>query len=310
VTQFLIDVASPYQDGIDLAKVKAAGFTLINVKLSQGVSYINPNAQMWIDKARSLGMGVCTFHWLDNSASGRAQANFALGLMDRYGVRYGAGHQCDCEDTNKPATWAIWRDYMNAMQDGMGHHVAAYTGDWWWEPRGWDGASITPYLWAAPNDGYVSSYPGDSSSKWNAGYGGWSALSAMQYAVSPISGAGGGDVSKTAFRDPAVWTALTGVDATSGENMDETQRTSGNADQYGWGLVARHKDIQVLDGNGNPVTIHNLLDDLVQGIDEKVTALSVGGVDLDALAAKIAALIPPAPTVGQIADELARRLQG
>lgn len=62
-------------------------------------------------------------------------------------------HQVDCEDTQNPATWPTWRDYVSAMQDARRRHVLAYTGDWWWKPRGWNGASLTPYLMAAPNAG-------------------------------------------------------------------------------------------------------------------------------------------------------------
>jgi len=218
MTSYLIDVASPYQDGIDLAEVLAAGFTRVNVKISQGDWYTNPNAQMWITRAQQLGMGVSTFHWLDNSASGKAQAQFALGLMDRYGVRYGAVHQCDCEDTKSPATWTIWRDYMTEVQQGLGRYAINYTGHWWWTAAGrnWNGASITPYLWAAPNHGYDIAYPGDSSPDWNAGYGGWDQYTALQYAVSPVWGAGGGELSKTAWRSQPAWDALTGVAASSG----------------------------------------------------------------------------------------------
>lgn len=120
-------------------------------------------------------------------------------------------HQLDCEDTQRPATQQIMRDYVTAMQDHLGRHIVLYTGDWWWQPRGWDGASLTPYVWAAPNAGYLSAYPGDTSSYWRAGYGGWGDYAILQYAVSPISGAGGGNISKSAIRDSRVWAALTGT---------------------------------------------------------------------------------------------------
>lgn len=216
MTSHLVDLAS-YQHGIDLAVVKAAGFSRVNIKLTQGTSYVNPYIEEFVDGARANGLDICTFHWLDGRSSGAAQAQYALAQMDRFGLRLGTAHQCDCEDTQYPASWLIWRDYVNAMQDALGRPIINYTGDWWWPAHmgANNGAAVTPYLWAAPNHGYDTSYPGDSSSDWNAGYGGWSTYSALQYAVSPISGAGGGDLSKTAFREPHVWTALTGVDAAS-----------------------------------------------------------------------------------------------
>lgn len=216
MTQFLADVASwqveKAPSPIDYVKLKAAGFTLVNIKSSQGVSYIWTPAAQQASKARTAGLGIGTFHWLDNTGSGSQQASIAYKLMKQIGggSTDGMSHQCDCEDSTRPATWAIWSDYVKAMQDYLGRHIAAYTGDWWWQPRGWNGASLTPYVWAAPNHGYDTRYPGDTSADWICGYGGWKDYSLLQYAVGGITGVGGGNISKTAIRDPAVWTALTG----------------------------------------------------------------------------------------------------
>jgi hypothetical protein len=210
VTLYLLDIAS-YQAGMDLAKAKAAGFSLVNIKTSQGNWYTHTAAKSWADKARQLGMGICTFHWLDSSAAGKAQADIAYRRMREIGGPDGMAHQLDCEDTKKPATQAIMRDYVTRMQDLLGRHIVVYTGDWWWQPRGWTGAALSPYLWAAPNAGYVGTYPGDKSAHWHAGYGGWTDYSILQYAVAPITGAGGGNVSKSAIRDHGVWAALTGT---------------------------------------------------------------------------------------------------
>jgi len=212
MTEYLVDLAS-YQEGIDLSRVKAAGFNYVNVKLSEGTSYVWKNAPDYINKAKSLGMGISTFHWLNNSASGSEQAKIVQGLMKQYGVATGSAHQIDCEDNAKPATWQIWADYAKSMQDFLGHHVINYTGDWWWTApgRNWNGSAITPYLWAAPNHGYDTAYPGDKSSDWHAGYGGWVDYSILQYAVGQVySGAGADQCSKSAIKDHSVWAALTG----------------------------------------------------------------------------------------------------
>jgi hypothetical protein len=155
----LVDLAS-YQQGINLGAVKAAGFGAVNIKLTQGVNYTWSAGRAYADAARALGMGICTFSWIDNSASGATQAAYAFRQMQAIGGPAGMAHQCDCEDTSRPATWAIWRDYVSWWQDKLGRHVANYTGDWWWQPRGWNGSGLTPYLWAAPNNGYLSTLPG------------------------------------------------------------------------------------------------------------------------------------------------------
>lgn len=212
----LVDLAS-YQEGISLPAVLAAGFTAVNIKLTQGNWYRWTAGKAYADSARNLGMGVCTFSWIDNSASGATQAAYAYQQMQAIGGPDGMAHQCDCEDSARPATFAIWRDYVNWWQDKLGRPIVNYTGDWWWQPRGWTGATVTPYLWAGPNSGYLASYPGDASGSWRAGYGGWTDYSLLQYAVQPITLAGGGNLSKTAIRDPRVWAALTGG------NTDVTQ---------------------------------------------------------------------------------------
>jgi hypothetical protein len=216
----LVDLAS-YQEGISLPAVLAAGFTAVNVKLTQGNWYRWAAGKAYADSARGLGMGISTFSWIDNSATGAAQAAYAYQQMRAIGGPDGCAHQCDCEDSVRPATFAIWRDYINWWQDKLGRPIANYTGDWWWQPRGWDGASLTPYLWASPNSGYLSSYPGDTSSAWHAGYGGWTDYSLLQYAVQAVTGAGGGNLSKTAIRDPHVWTALTGGKTDMARLMDD-----------------------------------------------------------------------------------------
>lgn len=219
MTLTLIDIASwqttekRARDPLNLTVAKKAGVDLVNIKTSQGDWY---GFRSWMrdyaNEARRLGLGVSTFHWLDSTASGADQAKIAYARMKELGGPAGMAHQCDCEDTTKPASEKIWRDYVAAMQDYLGRPIVTYTGDWWWTApsRNWRGADLTPYLWAAPNAGYVGSYPGDTSAHWRAGYGGWANYSVLQYAVSPIEGAGGGNLSKSAIRDPKVWAALTG----------------------------------------------------------------------------------------------------
>lgn len=225
MTMYLIDLADPYQAGIDLKKVRAAGFRAVNIKTSQGVGYTNPRLGQWVREARAAKLALSTFHWLDNSASGAAQAKHAYDAMRAHGAVDSVAHQCDTESN---ASWAIVRDYVHAMQDKLGRPIALYTGDWWWTARFSTGSELTKYLWAPPNDGYLSKYPGDGSAAWRAGYGGWPHLSLLQYAANSLSATNSMRVSKTAVRDPAVWAALTG-----GEDMPLTAadaKTIWNAD--------------------------------------------------------------------------------
>jgi hypothetical protein len=213
MTLHLLDVAI-YQGGLRIEDVQAAGFGAVKLKTSHGLTEksVHPDVQGWAARTRSRGMGLSTFHWLDNSASGTAQARYAHDRLVRLGGGYtdGIGHEVDCEST---ATEAIWRDYCWAMYDLLGRPIATYSGRWWWQPRGWAGAALTPYLSSAPSVGYLpTGYPGDASPHWQVAYGGWRELAIMQYAVAPLPG-GTIKVSMSAVRDLSVWAGLTGGDS-------------------------------------------------------------------------------------------------
>lgn len=224
MTDYVADVAR-WQRDLPLSQLVLAGFGAVNIKTSHGLtsgSAIYPNQADDLARARearSLKLRLCTFHWLDNTASGAAQARLAFDRIKLMGGPVGIAHSLDCEDKDKPATWQIWTDYVMTMSGLLGRPIFAYTGDWWWADhfRGRIGSTLTPYLWAAPNDGYPGSYPGDSAPEWSwtKSVGGWTKLSAMQYSDSaPPFGPGVTtkvNISKTAIRDRAVWRAVAGI---------------------------------------------------------------------------------------------------
>lgn len=207
MTMHLLDVAQ-WQGSLKPADVKAAGFTAVNLKTSHGLGTksVHPELTRWVLEARGLGLGICTFHFLTDEAPGDAQAEHAYRRLTALGLTTGTAHQLDMESTPKPALSSV-RGYLSRMTALLGRPIALYTGDWWW-PGNWDVHDLAPYLWAAPNAGYLPGYPGDRSAHWAAGYGGWPLLSVMQYGVKPLPG-GTIDVSKSAIRDDTVWRDLT-----------------------------------------------------------------------------------------------------
>ena len=215
MTRHLLDVAS-YQGDLKPADVKRAGFTAVNLKISHGLTTrtVHPNIVGWIAACRELGLGICTFHYFTADATGEAQAVYAHERMHALGLLEGVGHQMDVESSPAPAFSSV-RSYLTTMTALLQRPVALYTGDWWWAARpGWNVSDLTPYLWAAPNRGYLGAYPGDDSADWRAGYGGWADLAIMQYTVAPLTFPDGTrgtiTVSKSAIRDERVWTDLTG----------------------------------------------------------------------------------------------------
>lgn len=249
---WLADIASPYQDGFDYYAAKAVGVDIVNVKTSQGMGYTNPNFASSVAAGRAAGLGIGTFHWLDSSGSGAAQAQRAFNIMQSVGTD-GMAHFCDCEDD---ASYDVFVDYMFTMMGLLGRVPALYTGDWWWEARGWNGADVTPYLHAAPNDGYLAGYPGDNSGEWYAGYGGWDNLSAMQFSVAPIPGVFSGQVSQTMIRAEA-WSALSGIKVVETESEEDDEVAKPTFQRV---VQSTKDDTPPGSGNGNSIVIVSLLD--------------------------------------------------
>ena len=236
MTRFLLDVAA-YQGDLSPADVKRAGFDAVNLKISHGLgrgakalpvtvdqprrvsrainaSLVHPLISWWVSQARELDLGISTFHYFTADASGIDQANYAFDRMKLLRLETGTAHQMDVEAAVVP-DFAEVRAYMARMKQLLGRPIIVYTGDWWWTARpGWNVSDLTPYLWSAPNQGYLGVYPGDTSPHWKAGYGGWTDLSVMQYAVEPLTFPDGTrgtiKVSKSAIRSEAAWSALTG----------------------------------------------------------------------------------------------------
>jgi hypothetical protein len=223
MTRYLADY-SAYQSTLTAADFHRAEFDVINFKVSHDLEQtsVHKRIQAEVDSAKKLGMGIGTYHWLTGDHPGADQARYAAGCMRGLGLLGGTMHTVDVEEQNdsdpeKAPTWRHITDYVTTMRGILGRPIAIYTGDWWWTApgRGWKGATLTPYLMAAPNAGYPGTYPGDNSPQWKAGYGGWANLSIMQYAgAAPLLYPGGTKstvkVSKSAIRDEAVWRALSG----------------------------------------------------------------------------------------------------
>jgi hypothetical protein len=194
-------------DPLNLEDARNVGMGAVNIQLDRGrqEDVLPTWARAYADRARHLGMGISTYRWLDNRIPGAESARRAYERMQLLGGPDGMAHVVDCEDD---ATEQTLRDYVTTMTALLGRPIAIYSGRWWLQPRGWQVADLSPYLWAAPSVGYLGTYPGDNSPDWSVAYGGWTTLAAMQYAVVPLPGTG--LCSLSAIREPTVWATLTG----------------------------------------------------------------------------------------------------
>lgn len=211
VSRYQVEIPNP----LNLAQARGAGYQIANVALSGGQGYVPGSwAETYMATARTYGMGVSTYHWIDGRTSGAAQAATNLSRLRRtFGTSLlGFAHVVDMEETGAkgitPPTWAHVRDYVNAIQDALGRHMMIYSGDWRW-PANWPGATLTPWLMGAPNDP-VPAEPAASSVAWHAGWGGWDSFAVLQWAVRPLPGTG--NCSLSLIRDHGVWADLTGGD--------------------------------------------------------------------------------------------------
>jgi len=225
-----------WQETLTPADFVRAGLDGINFKTSHGLGQksVHPKIVQRIAEARALRMPIASFHYLTAEGSGRAQAEYAYSRLVALGLQHNTVHQVDCE---ADATYAILTEYVTTMRKLLGRPVVIYSADWWWIPRGWAGSTLSPYVWSAPNTGYTTGYPGDTSPLWACGWGGWPTMAILQYEVGPLRYPGGstsGDlkVSKSAIRDLAVWAAL------AGGQMTQPVCDVGDLEQFSGATVA------------------------------------------------------------------------
>lgn len=209
MTLFMVDVSRHQverSDPLDLGEALKAGVGIVNIQLDRGRQddVLPPWAATYAQAALRLGMGVCTYKWLDSRTGGAESARRAFERMRAIGGPDDMAHVVDCEED---ATQDQLRAYVTAMTGLLGRPIAIYTGRWWLQPRGWQINDLTPFLHAAPTSGYQAMYAGDESLAWQAGYGGWEDVSILQYGVRTLPGTGACSVS--AIRDPEVWARLT-----------------------------------------------------------------------------------------------------
>ena len=122
------------------------------------------------------------YHFL-RSGSGAAQAQAFHARVSAHG---GPAGLLIALDNEKDADYDTTRAFIAEWNRLSGNHpILMYTGSWWWKPKGWDGASLTPHLWHSryvDGTGYASSlYEHVPESWWNPGYGGWATAEILQF---------------------------------------------------------------------------------------------------------------------------------
>lgn len=167
MTVYGIDIAS-YQTGINLAEVKAEGFTFVIAKVTQGSSYVDPAWPAFRDGAGANGLTLVGYHYvtLDQPA---AQAQNLIRHLGHSSIPLMLDFEAGSGDLHN--FWAV----AGAITAAGGHIALSYIPRWYWRRIGSPDLSGVAGLVASDyvgGTGYASAlYPGGQSSLW-AGYGG------------------------------------------------------------------------------------------------------------------------------------------
>lgn len=184
----LCDISN-HNAGFDVSRAVGEGYAAIIMKSSQGTWYEDPTFDGFATATMATDAIPGAYHWLENGA-GASQAEFLHQRISAHGGPTGWLCACDCEDN---AEWQTVVDFFERWREiTNGHTLIMYSGNWWWENRGWNAAGLTPYLW---DSRYVSGsgcgselYERVPESWWIPRYGGWSKTTILQFADTAIVG--------------------------------------------------------------------------------------------------------------------------
>lgn len=199
VVTWLLDI-SHYQSSLNIKQAVNEGYSGVICKATEGGTYRDPCFDGFIPAVMSAGAIPGAYHFL-RAGDGAAQA---VSFHSRVAAHGGPKGWLIALDNEADASWATttaWVARWNQLTGG--HPILMYTGSWWWKPRGWNGASLTPYLW---HSRYVTGTGAGAelfsrvpASWWTPGYGGWGSATILQFSSSAT--VAGHTVDVDAFRE-------------------------------------------------------------------------------------------------------------
>ncbi len=205
-----IDI-SGYQAGLDLSQVPH-DFAII--KATEGMSYVNPQCDGWVQQEIHLGKCWGVYHYIDGGDA-TAEADFFLGSISGY-----VGHGLICVDweSGGNSAWGdegYLRTFVQRIIDRTGIKPIIYasaTAFPWQLAQELDcGAWVAQYATLDPTYGY-------EDSPWNEGA--YSCTMRQYASACHLDGYGGNlDVDKF-YGDAAAWAAYVGAPAQAAQNSD------------------------------------------------------------------------------------------
>jgi GH25 family lysozyme M1 (1,4-beta-N-acetylmuramidase) len=113
---FMIDVHPQYQPELDFERAAKEGYEGVLVKTSQGSKYVPDGFTSYFRRARKAMDVSGVYHFLDGSATGKAQADHFLSTVDKVGGPDGKIIAVDFENETPPPTNRILRDFIEALR--------------------------------------------------------------------------------------------------------------------------------------------------------------------------------------------------
>ena len=280
-----------------LARAKAEGISFFTHKVGEGLSYDDPNDATALAAARSAGIEFIGGYFVPRSTgSAKAQVDHLISLADRDEPWWrsfpGWFWQVDLERwsyDNVPASQGIEVAREVRERTGCWTILYASNGQYNGSLGSWDGPLWNAHYVSRAGAGFAALYPGDSWRPTIGFQGGWSAYSGqeptfLQY-TSSATIAGLTTCDANAFRGTVddlrslIWEA---------RDMDALTRYADNADRWGLATVTGQA-AKYVGGDGNEATTDNILHQKLDKILSAVQSVQTGGVDIDALAAAVAA---------------------
>ena len=178
---WVLDISN-YQGSFDVARAAAEGYSAILCKATEGTTFRDSTFDRNLPLIMAAELIPGAYHFL-RSSDGAAQAR---AFHARVAANGGPAGWLIALDNEADATWDVtcaWVTEWNRLTDH--HPFLMYSGAWWWGPRGWSGAQLTPYLW---HSHYVNGsdlgsalYAKVPGSWWSPGYGGWGTATLLQF---------------------------------------------------------------------------------------------------------------------------------
>ena len=327
---WLIDISN-HQSGFNVRQAICEGYSGVWMKATEGTTFRDSEFDGFADQVLGAGAIPGAYHYLRNG-DGRGQCEVFHRRIRDHGGPEGWLAACDNE---ADATWQDTVDFFERWRELAGDHpLLMYSVNWWWSERGWDGVSLTPYLWDSryvDQSGYGSVlYEGVPEAWWKSRYGGWDDVTMLQFSASGLVADSSVDVN--AFRGSIDDLRVLARGGGSGGVVTPNDEGSGNANGN-WSMGMSFDDFKngtvgatPPDWMGGPrhamrmgdwygavpgklTEIHAAIDAVTRELlatKAELIKMKLGGVDVEALALALAALIPApvVPSVEEVADKV------